>query len=115
MRTIKFRAWNKSKKIMIEDVSFIKEYVDKLIYLQFTGLLDKNGKEIYEGDILEFDFPKNNTLFLPTGKHIESVKWCDIDCRWEVFFEDFNYGIENRYIGKGVVIGNIYENKELLK
>jgi len=51
-REIKFRAWDKKSKIMKYDINIISNSFGEL--LQFTGLKDKNGKEIYEGDIIEY-------------------------------------------------------------
>jgi hypothetical protein len=64
MREIKFRAWHKESKEMFYDggrhVFQWKHDGQPVIIEQFTGLLDKNGKEIYEGDILMIRSPERN-------------------------------------------------------
>ncbi|EOO05013.1 hypothetical protein IAW_05832 [Bacillus cereus str. Schrouff] len=75
--------------------------VDKKTVGQYTGLTDKNGKRIYEGDIIRFK-----------DKNLDSVE------REEISFNDGGFGTEDwwlRDIGECEVIGNIYENPELLE
>ena len=139
MREIKFRAWIQSAKkmILVDSIEFHIDIDNKLWYLstqwdrsdpnflferrpklggtfplmQFIGLKDKNGKEIYEGDVLgwkarEFDYNKAQVVFddkalrfvaelLPDG--------CGEDIR-DLMRTD-----------NAKVIGNIYENPELVK
>ena len=105
-REIKFRAWDKKKlRWHFFDVydGIHKKYTDDNCELmQFTGLLDKNGKEIYEDDIILVPAGKG-TIKYNGGAYW--IYWNDVDkttlwdCRMKV--------VE--------VIGNIYENKDLIK
>ena len=105
MREIKFRAWDNEKNKMdykpyfheFEDINTQFEDMD-FILMQFTGLHDKNGKEIYEGDIVCNEGFK------------EEVKWNEF-YGWVVSDEQMLGEVNFARIE---VIGNIYENKELL-
>jgi uncharacterized phage protein (TIGR01671 family) len=72
--------------------------------MQFTGLLDKNGKEIYEGDILE-NMNWREWNYKNGEKHRVVVKWTS-----GKKFSGFGIGEDTHY----EIIGNIYENPELL-
>jgi hypothetical protein len=140
MREIKFRAWDKNKgkmfsaeevrdskgdllavglhglPIVIDRDSFrddeiIGWNIDHYITLmQFTGLVDKHGKEIYEGDIIQRVNIKVPLL----------VRWNQKEARFDVAKDPDNFNatviwytqlIEEEY----EVIGNIYENPELMR
>ena len=72
---------------------------------EYTGLKDKNGKEIFEGDLLRVTDTYQHTYPM-------KVIW-DEDC-WTLK-EDGTFGTLSEWNKHGEVIGNIYENKELLK
>jgi len=133
MRIIKFRCWDEKKKKMYHNVGISNTgtpmlWIDKgggatflgdtgkglPILMQYTGLKDKNGKEIWEGDILHFkgnvysgtpgEFDKKD-MILPVvykdnkGFQMYLIGFC--------YYEIYSHEVE--------VIGNIFENKELLK
>jgi len=113
MRTIKFRVWDKDKLEIIEPICFLQKGIaialdgepiwdetlvgDRLIPLQWTGLLDKNSKEIYEGDIIKFKLSSTLTREI---KWIGSGFWVEIEGTLHL-------------PNKMEVIGNRYENPEL--
>ena len=121
MREIKFRAWHKKRKrwyhvfhwhkgdtvdtITIlpsfngDETLFVGEDVD---LMQFTGLKDKNGMEIWERDIVKFPNPN------PVNQYICEVEWRPLggyDPFHSIGYHPTNWE----------VIGNIYENPELLQ
>lgn len=81
--------------------------VDNSTVGQFIGILDKNGKEIYEGDIVEY----TTCYFGNEKRHRKVVEWESFDS--DDFGEPHNIGYFNlsEYME---VIGNIYDNPELL-
>lgn len=122
-RAIKLRAWCISLNKMIdyrpvnfeEDGLFEWDDVNKekdLIFLRFTGLLDKNGKEIYEGYILESNNYNGNHQFLVEFETDYMGAFGAFTCRC---IDDENISsVHSQVIREGEIIGNIYENSELL-
>lgn len=106
MRKLKFRAWDTVKNCMYDNVSFDSDYYhpaqvkspdidtlrfvlkDNCVIMQYTGMNDKNGKEIYEGDIMGSGVVK----FINGGFCIEGKDYKNIS-----------------------ISGNIFENLELIK
>ena len=112
MKEIKFRAWVNEKLEYdiiwpyIEDVQLQEFFNDERFKLmQYTGLKDKQGKEIYEGDIVELQEKHWSLSWGP----VEVVSF-ENGCFYPWGIGDWEYPSE-AYL----VIGNIYENPELMK
>lgn len=123
-RTIRFRAWHESFKGMLEvqTMEFVNgklecigvksknatKDIKGIVLMQFLDIWDKDYKEIWEGDILRIDdtpFPINIVQWNIGG-------WALSKCG--SIEDQFYHGLQDRLL-KGRVIGNIFENKELLE
>lgn len=107
MREIKFRAWDKEFSNIVQVVNFSGFPSDsRYEYMQYTGLKDKNGKEIYDGDLIQL------TSVTGADRGIYTVA---LEEYLGDEYMEYGYCWYN-YLPSGVeVIGNIYENPELLK
>lgn len=128
MRDIKFRCWDTENKQMlkVQELDFEDTFyggrlsiradmyndyfdIEDMILMQYTGLKDKNGKEIYEGDI---------AVYREDGS-IGKITWNKEEAGFyfSMLLEDGGYEEEMicDYINNIEVIGNIYDNSELLK
>ena len=119
MREIKFRVWSKEGEQMMSwdellkapDLdSFMQNPNENGYYsntMQFTGLCDKDGKDIYEGDIVKFTYRGGQREKLSIGYSAKSA-------RFQAFGKSgVGYGFDDS--NDMGVIGNIYENPELLE
>jgi len=105
MRQIKFRYYNGNELCPIKLGEDWWDMPDNIEFQQFTGLLDKNGKEIYEGDILKYTTKRGVT-------HYWTVYWDQNNCRFKMFLkgeENFPQSFDKERADGHEVIGNIYD------
>ena len=129
----KFRAWDIAKKEMFKDTFAITEsgqvvvveqedvmsppdyvFVDHLVIMQSTGLFDKNGREIFEGDIIAngpdvMCMKRHNTLgfYVEKKGRVEFIADCAVLEEFEEDAKEIADSLE--------IIGNIYESPEILE
>lgn len=103
MREIKFRIWVESENLMVYPNKNFPIYIDNCewdegqIPMQYTGLKDKNGKEVFEGDILKNDYGNKRVVSWTQSYECEPC---------------FNISYDE--VKRIEVIGNTYEHKHLL-
>jgi len=125
MREIKFRVWNKDYKVMgydpiIKDGKYFEIIgndiwgtSDDYILMQYTGIKDANGKEIYEGDIVKetkvYDYSDDIDV------NIYQIIWNENITGFTAEGKNGSNTIHQNNMGVCEVIGNIYENSNLLE
>lgn len=149
MKNLKFRSWDQTSNTMHPGFGFsdlvtiltnpvengpgamkMKYALDSLVWMQFTGLLDKNGEEIYEGDIFRIEEETEGPDFrlyvvivwvqewamfctLRTTDEYPAYLASGIDALDEPMF--WTYTLEDTNSRKHFLCGNVFQNPELLQ
>lgn len=134
-REIKFRAWDGdtmfvfSLENMVDEARWIKQHDWKV--MQYTGLKDRNGKEMWEGDICRVNTWESNPDIYRNHPNLFKVFWSENSAKFEFYSPDEMWGktldgkeretdigidvfLEINEDDQWEIIGNIYENPDLL-
>ena len=135
MNNLKFRAYFEQYERMIDNIGIINQNMilvdftnsgelepifitDKIHVMQSTGLFDKNGKEIFEGDIINSGYLFKGSPFEEEDEYEEEKGVVEfLNCGFNIEFKNHTALFIDIMLNceDAEVIGNIYENKELLE
>ena len=115
----KIRAWDKKYNVMVElcidsinELTWSGNYKKDGDYsglMQFTGLHDKNGKEVFEGDVLKDDKGQFGQVLWAHNSWL--IEWDERDYQGHRIYNTMT----DDCFGYGEVVGNVFENPELIK
>ena len=131
MREIKFRVWDKNRKTFLDfywavdklgrtfsilDKYVYDEFTDEIELMQYTGLKDMNGVEIYEGDVVNVSWPLSKLKGINHAIGYSEVKDGHPVSEAIDWYEDVSRLIQTHDNGGQItVVGNCFENPELLE
>lgn len=121
MKEIKFRAWDNDRKVMMPNYGVVgqidaecnaegqQDESTNFELMQYVGLKDKNGKEMYEKDIIKIEMYDNEyKLFV--------IEWNDDYCGYVLYYDSDEYEEFNNWLDTSTfeIVDNTFENYELL-
>lgn len=144
MSNLRFRAWDKNKEMftnyqIVDNMLYFMDKItgvwirddnkERFVLMQSTGFKDKNGVEIFENDIIKFpdmyeDYDYQEGLILVDGFNIAEIvrkgncitldNFVNEDSFAERQLENYEYTFDDLAFERFEIIGNIYENKDLI-
>ena len=128
MKEYKFRAWDSLAEKMYSWTELLNQNLKNIFtipeqcgyhLMQYTGLKDKNGKEIYEGDIIKSYFENGlgaeNKCLIIYDEYLCAFMGQELRTKQQYLFNEGNPNKKDKQLKYTEVIGNIYDNKNLLE
>ena len=121
-RPINFRVWCIPAKAYCKNYKFYGKISGLInqgleVWEQYTGIKDKRGKKVFEGDFVQFDYPGGMVNGSSSKRLIGLVRWSKTGCGFELIcgeLENNNCRFSMSYCEIGKIIGNILETSRLI-